>query len=78
MKIILSIENDEEPLNVRDGDTIYNAETSIIHEPGNSNLFRENIPLELEKETKIEDIQAVSKLCPIVHLGKKYRNAYLL
>lgn len=43
-------------LNVRDGDTIYNAETSIIHEPGNSNLFRENIPLELEKETKIEDI----------------------
>lgn len=42
-------------LNVCDGDTIYNAETSIIHEPGNSNLIREYMLLELEKTTKIED-----------------------
>jgi hypothetical protein len=42
-------------LNVRDGDTIYNAETSIIHEPGDSNSYREDMLLELEKTTKIED-----------------------
>jgi hypothetical protein len=42
-------------LNVRDGDTIYNAETSIIHEPRDSNSYREDMLLELEKTTKIED-----------------------
>lgn len=42
-------------LNVRDGDTIYNAETSTIHEPGNLNSYRERMLLKLEKTTKIED-----------------------
>ncbi len=42
-------------LNVRDGDTIYNAENSTIHEPEYSNSFREYMLLDLEKATKIED-----------------------
>jgi hypothetical protein len=49
----LDFELDE--LNVRDGDTIYNAETSTKHGPGYSNSFREDMLLELEKTTKIED-----------------------
>ncbi len=39
-------------LNVRDGDTIYNAETSTMQEPGS---FTERMFLELEKTTKIKD-----------------------
>ena len=39
-------------LNVRDGDTIYNAETSTVHEPGNLNSYREIMLLELEKATR--------------------------
>jgi hypothetical protein len=37
---------------VRNGDTIYNTETTNIHEPGNSNSFRERTLLELEKQIK--------------------------
>ncbi len=49
----LDFELDE--LNVRERDTIYNAENSTIHEPEYSNSFRENMLLDLEKATKIED-----------------------